>query len=427
MLHFQRLILISGCSTVTILTVALLSAGGPIFADASLGPNPYALGYGFDAPESAAWGGWRRSDANALYAEWDVFDDRSHGAADDRSASPDAGASGVSSAWLGWSAGTFATGSGNLYNFATPEAFSVELAGPLAATPLRVALQAETQGQLLDAESFTLNGAKPAQNVETYRDEAYPSPMGPTNLVHRLLVWDLPAAPASFVFEFSSKGPHVSLTQVAVDIGPASPLDPAPPPVPDANADRAALIKLPAETLDVGFAAQLHAQRPAWFPETWADRELIFTQKTDLDGARIVRTLKGEIQALYYDERSPDGFGNQVAVDIYRPAAGGDLKIAECRLKPTKKKTWSKIALADQSVLRLGVAVYRLDLSLTEQPGDARKNRLVKRAGHCEASLVEANPQSGVPALQEGDYGVFRRLRAERGLGIEPRQTPSGE
>lgn len=395
---------------IIILTAGLLAMAGPVCADLRGGPNPYDNGYGFDLPSEAAWGGWTRGAAGTLYAEWDVLSDKSHGAADDRSAAPDVGLSGATSAWLGWNAGTFATGSGNLYNFTTPESFSVELAGTLPATPIRVALQVESQGQPLDTDGFTLNDAKPNQNTQTYRDAAFPSPQGPTDLVHRLLVWELPAPPAGFVFRFGSKGPHVSLTQVAVDIGPQAPAqpdpNPDPTPQPSATQDRGVLAKLPTETLDAALAAQLHGQYPRWFPDTWADRELAFTRKTDQGGKRITQTLKGGVQALVQDTAA--GGSNQVFFDIYRPDAAGAVKIAECQAKATQIKRWKKVAL-DGGAARYGTALYRLELSAVELPAKPAKNKLTQRYGRCDVDLATAGVQPGVPALLDGDYAVFRR------------------
>ena len=205
------------------LLAALTAVSLPAAADTSNGPDPYAQGYGFDDPQEAPWGGWQRGDEGTLHAEWDVFTDASHGGASDRSAAPDLGSYGTSSAWLGWNTGSFVAGTGNLYSFTVPEVFSINLAGPVAATSLRVVLQVETQGLLLAPASFRLNGSEPVSATETYRNPAFPSPMGTTDLVQRVYIWDLAASPEQTVFAFSSTQPHVSLTQVAVDIGPTGP------------------------------------------------------------------------------------------------------------------------------------------------------------------------------------------------------------
>jgi hypothetical protein len=92
MRHLQRLTLAAG----------LLAAVGPAWADIARGPDPYGAGFGLDKPDAAPWGRWTRGDAGTLYAEWDNFSDASHGGAADRTAAPDLGSFGTSSAWLGW-------------------------------------------------------------------------------------------------------------------------------------------------------------------------------------------------------------------------------------------------------------------------------------------------------------------------------------
>jgi hypothetical protein len=398
-------------------------------ADTSNGPDPYASGFGFDRPEEAEWGGWKRGDAGSLHAEWDVFSDKSHGGAADRTAAPDLGSSGTSSAWLGWNAGTFVSGTGNLYSFTVPEAFNINMAGALAPASLRVVLQVETQGRLLDTDTFRLNDSKPAAVSEAYRDKAFPSPLGPTDLVHTRLIWDLASAPENSVFVFKSAQPHVSLTQVAVDIGPlpgaaepvpTPPPDPAPVPAPtptpdptpvpggpSVDADRTVLAKLPAEDLAPDLAADLHAQYPRWFPEVWDDQVLTFRQQS-AQGGRLVRfSLKGGVKALYHRQGSGAAPSNEVYVDLYRPAQAGDVKLAECRLEPTQKRRWKTVSWSGQP-LRLGTAVYRLELAAAQQKESPQKVRLKKRLGAC--SVVSAiDHAGGIPALQEGDFGVFRR------------------
>jgi hypothetical protein len=381
---------------------ALLAALAPsACADTSGGSDPYSAGYGFDLPSEASWGGWTRGAAGTLYAEWDVFSDKSHGGSDDRSAVPDLGSFGASSVWLGWNAGTFVSGTGNLYSFTVAESFSIGLAGPVPATPLRVALQVETQGRFLNYGSFTLNDAPPVQAAETYRNAAFPSPMGSVDLVHRLFVWDLPAPPADFVFRFASKEPHVSLTQAAVDIGPQTSNNPgpAPSPEPSANQDRTVLAKLPAEALDANLAAQLHAQYPRWFPESWTDRELRFARKTDRNGRRVIQALNGGIPALFQD--TAEGGSNRVYLDIYRPDAAGAVKIAECQPKATHIRRWKKVTL-DSGAVRYGTALYRLKLG-------AVAGKFTKRVGNCDVDPSAAGTQTGIPALLDGDYAVFRR------------------
>ncbi len=78
---------------------ALLGISLNASADGSIGIDPYAPGQGFDRPGEAAWGGWNRCDGGTLFAEWDIFDDASHGAADDRTAAPGGAAASDQGSW----------------------------------------------------------------------------------------------------------------------------------------------------------------------------------------------------------------------------------------------------------------------------------------------------------------------------------------
>ena len=199
-------------------------------ADFANGPNPYAAGFGFDRPNEPGasangWGGWSRGDSGTIYAEWDQFTGAPN------PAPVDVGSSGTSSATLGWNAGTFAAGSGNLYNFSGTEIFDIAVAaGP--ANPsgsFQVALQTETWGIVLEEDNegnplspVTLDGVQWDQKIVTYEDPTYPSTFGPVLLQEALFLWTLDELPGDGVFDFHLEtGPHSSFAQAAVDIGPA--------------------------------------------------------------------------------------------------------------------------------------------------------------------------------------------------------------
>lgn len=205
---------------------ALLAASGIARADQATGPDPYASGFGFDQPNdpgASAWGGWSRGALGTIWAEWDQF------TISPNPQGPGVGSSGTSSATLGWNPGTFVAGSGNLYNFGGVEIFTVNLdgaAGP-ASGPVMVALQTETWGTPLGFDSLgaalptvTLNGVQWDTKTITHQDPAFASVFGEVLLEHLLFTWilDAPAASYSFVLQ---GGPHLSLTQLAVDVGPA--------------------------------------------------------------------------------------------------------------------------------------------------------------------------------------------------------------
>jgi hypothetical protein len=199
----------------------LLAGSGAALADTANGPDPYAAGFGFDTPAEASWGGWTRGDAGTVYAEWDAFSDASYGTATDRTAAPTLGSSGATDAYLGWNAGTFAAGTGNLYNFSAAEIFQANVTGSVTGSPVRAVLQVEGWGTELNPAAFLLNGTAPTSSNVTYTDPAFPSSFGVVTLTQQLLYWDLPSAPAAYQFDFATAGPHLSLAQVAVDIGPS--------------------------------------------------------------------------------------------------------------------------------------------------------------------------------------------------------------
>lgn len=150
--------------------VVLLSHVGLAAADLSRGPDPYAPGYGFDRPEEAVWGGWTRGDEGCLYAEWDVFNDASHGTPTDRTAAPDVGSVNATEAYLGWNSGTIVAGSGNLYRHAAAQHFEAYVAGQPVPDPVRAVLQIETTGWELDYTTIALNGEAPTFQGVTFHD-----------------------------------------------------------------------------------------------------------------------------------------------------------------------------------------------------------------------------------------------------------------
>ena len=137
---------------------------------------------------------------------------------------------------LAWNPGTFAAGTGNLYNFSAAQTFTITLDGSLGPSsgPISVALQTETWGTPLEFTSagtplppVTLNGVQWDSKTITYQQSDFPSTLGPVLFEHVLFTWTL-EAPAAFYEFLLQGGPHPSFAQAAVDIGPA------PVPVPGA-------------------------------------------------------------------------------------------------------------------------------------------------------------------------------------------------
>jgi hypothetical protein len=237
----------------TVLALALAAVAAGAHADITHGPNPYAPGLGFDAPNEAAWGGWSRGEPGTLYAEWDTFIDRTHAGPNDRTSAPDRGKANLRDGWMGWGIGNFTAGSGNLYSFTQdPQRFRPTVVGSTAPGPLKVALQIETWGNTLlspgepiigtdgkvkpyaGANTVFLNGQAPTSLERTYSKPDQPTSFGSMPLYQYLALWDLPQAAANdrYDFAFDTKI-HTALAQVAIDIGPLAraPTLPQPPAV----------------------------------------------------------------------------------------------------------------------------------------------------------------------------------------------------
>jgi hypothetical protein len=190
-------------------------------ADFTNGPNPYDPGFGFDTPDQAGWG-WSRGDAGTIYAEWEDFTGQSSGMA------PDIGISGTSSANLTWNPGTFAASTGNLYNFGAVQIFGITIDGNdgPAAGPITVGLQVEAWGNNVGYDntgnaipgSILLNGISPDTRTVAYFDPDFNSSFGPVELFQNLFTWTIDAPADDYLFQMAG-GPHLSFSQVAVDIG----------------------------------------------------------------------------------------------------------------------------------------------------------------------------------------------------------------
>lgn len=200
-------------------TAMLLVASGSALADFRNGPNPYEPGFGFDEPDeagAAAWGGWTRGDAGTVHVEFDSFAETDFGS---RESGADIATFGAD-ALITWNQNTFVTGSLNLYSFSVAPDFELTLTPDVAFTdPVSVALQLETWGTPLDLNSVMLNGVAPELSAITYQDNEYDSPFGQVLLEHLLFTWTFDSL-SDIVFDFNASGSSLSLTQVAIDIGP---------------------------------------------------------------------------------------------------------------------------------------------------------------------------------------------------------------
>jgi hypothetical protein len=397
----------------------LMTALNVAHADSSIGIDPYAEGFGFDRPNDAAWGGWTRCAPGTLYAEWDIFDDASHGAVDDLTAAPNAAnesvaSCGATTAWLGWSTSAenpgFAYNKGQyIYNLSNggqggPTSFRVDVAGNLAPGLTRAVLQIETRSYPIPEETLRLNGLKPTLVGNKFEQETTINGR-PAKVYHQLVVWNLNSAPEALLFDFESKA-HTVLHMVAVDVGPLGGETGGG----DGEESPSAKIflNLPAEDLAPAWVQSLHGQRPTYFPAEWKPSQLLYKKSTNKAGTKVTQSLKGGIKALFNDEAT-GGASNRVFVDIYRKDPIADIVIATCELKATQKRRWAKVNV-DNQLVKLGTARYVLDIAETEFPESPDKDKLTKDIGGCDVDMDADGVQLGVPELQEGDYTRFRRL-----------------
>ena len=372
-------------------------------ADTSLGPDPYGPGFGFDPPQLASWGGWRRGDSGTAYAEWDVFRDESHGRADDRTATPDLGNRGFTSAWAGWNAGTFISSTLNLYSFSVPEVVRLNLVPVGVTGPTRVVLQVESQGEgKLDSRTLRLNGRGPTSIQQTYKG-VYSSSMGPADLLHQAALWDFDNSPETLEIEFT-EAQHTTIRQIAVDVGPAQGrLEPSQSSDTTYETKRF-MLNLPSEELDATRVTELFAQNRKLFPQVWPSSQLMFTQIAKSGGSGALRKLNGKIKGLFYDTQT-SGVGNRIMLDFYRNENGGIARVAECELAPKKIRRGGSVTLENRT-FKVGTAEFTLNLETLESQGVTRAR---KRIGVCDTRPLEPGTQGGIPSLKEDDFVVMSR------------------
>lgn len=197
--------------------------------------SPYDPGFGFDRPsEWTHTMNWTRGDAGTIYAEWDNWRDAVIPGT--RTANPEIGLSGASSALHEWSIGTFVTGTDNLYSFTVPSYHTINITdgyNVISAPPIdgyvAVVMQHAIMGIRMGYDGKTgdpwpnavlLNNMAPTSNTETFAGRKFIPAMGfYVDVAHSLLTWELTAPAAIYTFDLKG-GPHMSLTNLAIDIAP---------------------------------------------------------------------------------------------------------------------------------------------------------------------------------------------------------------
>jgi hypothetical protein len=168
--------------------------------------------------------GWARGDATATYQEWDVF---TTPPGPGGPFTPDIGVSNAAGAptlveTSYPASASLITGSGNIYSFAAPTSFEINvpnfnLGAGYATT---VVLQTRIIGTQIDPASVLIDGVAPTV-VETLADPAAGS-------VETLWRWDsLPGNDASYTVALSASGSSMSFGAASVDTFAAAVPEPA--------------------------------------------------------------------------------------------------------------------------------------------------------------------------------------------------------
>lgn len=199
-----------------LLAAGLTGQSGLASADIANSPNPYSVGYGFDYPQQAVWGGWSRGDAGTVYAEWDTFNFDGQLLA---------GSYGLTNAQFGWDGGTSIDGNGNLANDTDSIFAYADIQGSVAQASeqvVRVALQLEAwvaDGGGVDYDNIWLNGLTPTFLSLTDTGNSIVVDSIEYALYQSLVIWDLDFAPADDLYLFDlSAAAGTRIAQVAIDM-----------------------------------------------------------------------------------------------------------------------------------------------------------------------------------------------------------------
>lgn len=190
-----------------------------------VGSAAFALGDAWDVtlvPDDGFGGrtmAWSTGEAGTAFVAWNAFD------AYPIDATPDAGVTGVDDARLIEATGqAFLTGGGNIYNFAGASSFGSVLSGvTLEGEGQRtLALRIETQGSSVDSISVhlvTSGGVSVAPGIAERVSQI--SGAGPGGMEEEwIFLWEGIPGEGSYTLGFDASAAHLSLTQLAVHVGP---------------------------------------------------------------------------------------------------------------------------------------------------------------------------------------------------------------
>lgn len=202
-----------------ILQVRLLCLLALAFASALVGTAAHAA---FVSPDNASWGGWSRGDAGTLYTHFDnmgidgTYVGSSSVAAD---VSADVGTHNASQSGIALfkASTTTVTSTRNFYNFYIRGHYrSYAVADTAMSGKLRAALQIKTLGNPLDPNSVSLSDGN---SVFAYQSVS--SVLNADNSTDWLFLFALDSDLGTYEFDYRASAAHMSLAEVAIDIGPA--------------------------------------------------------------------------------------------------------------------------------------------------------------------------------------------------------------
>lgn len=190
---------------------ALALASAPIPALAA------SVHFGTPSSNGHGWGGWSRGDEGSIHARWEGFG--TPGQTGPLPAiRPDAGHIGPGTPALRETTGLgFITSTRNIYSFAAPLYFTVDVPGAAGYGATEVALQTAIMGASVDPGTVLLNGSRPDRTQQIYKGPSGSSFGG--DAIVDLWVWELEQSAASYGFFFGARAPSLSLSGVAIDIG----------------------------------------------------------------------------------------------------------------------------------------------------------------------------------------------------------------
>lgn len=180
------------------------------------------LAHYFQDPATAAWGGWSRGDPGTAHAYWDEIGTR--GQPFDYDSSPDiADINNTSAIIIANNPGGFVTGTNNVYSFTDRPDWTLEIVPDytLGTGTVTIALQLNVLGNLVDFNTVNLGLTDHTANF-TSSEVLFLGAAGGAwggSAQESLFVWENVPTASSYILNFLATYKHMSLDELAFDIG----------------------------------------------------------------------------------------------------------------------------------------------------------------------------------------------------------------